>query len=64
MIGVYDVSEADEAASDKETALYNLTAQVIKGETPAVIDMYERAAWGVGATVAETEAAIKKGRKS
>ena len=64
MIGIYDVSEADEAASDKQTALENLSAQVRRGETPAIIDMYERAAWGVGATVAETEAAIKAGRKS
>jgi len=62
MIGVYDVSEADEAASDKETALRNLRSQVERGETPAIIDMYERAAWQCGATVAETEATIKKGR--
>jgi hypothetical protein len=58
----YDVSEADEAATDKETALRNLESQVRQGETPAIIDMYERAAWGVGATVAETEAAIIAGR--
>ncbi len=62
MFKVYDVSEADEAATDKETALRNLVSQVRQGETPAIIDMYERAAWGAGATVAETEAAIKKGR--
>ena len=62
MFNCYDVSEADEAASDKATALYNLTAQVVKGESMGVIDMYERAAWGAGATVAETESAIKKGR--
>jgi hypothetical protein len=64
MLGDYDVTEADEAATDKHTALSNLTAQVSQGETPAIIDMYERAAWGVGASVLETESAIKRGRKS
>jgi len=63
MIGVYDVSEADEAASDKETALRNLRSQVERGETPAIIDMYERAAWGVGATVKETEEVIQQARR-
>jgi len=62
MIGVYDVSEADEAATDKSTALRNLESQVIRGETPAIIDMYERAAWGTGATVKETEEVIRQAR--
>lgn len=57
-----EITEADEAATDKATALSNLRAQVSQGETPAIIDMYERAAWGAGASVAETEEAIKKGR--
>ncbi len=59
---VYDITEADEAATDKETALRNLESQVIKGETPAIIDMYERACWNVGATVGETEAVIRRAR--
>lgn len=57
-----DITEADEAASDKETALRNLEAQVTQNETPAIIDMYERAAWKAGATVDETEAVIRRSR--
>ena len=39
-----------------------VTVIKVRMQTPAIIDMYERAAWGVGATVAETEAAIKEAR--
>jgi hypothetical protein len=54
------ISEADEAATSKETAFANLRDQIAKGETDGVIAMYERAAWGAGATVAETEALLKE----
>lgn len=64
MLDCYDVSEADEAASNKWTALENLKSQVVKGESYGVIDMYERAAWGAGATVKETEAAILEGNQT
>ena len=63
MIGLDDVSEADEGATDVPTALENLRFQIRQGESMAVVDMYERAAWGAGATVAETEAAIFYGRQ-
>lgn len=58
-----EITEADESATDKETALRNLESQVIKGETPAIIDMYERAAISCGATVAECEAIIRSARR-
>lgn len=61
MIGVYEVTEGDEAAADKETALANLREQAAKGETQGVVGMYELAAWKVGATPQETEQAIKAG---
>lgn len=57
------VSEADEAATDKATALANLREQVAKGESMGVVAMYERAAWHAGASVVETEAAMKAGRE-
>jgi len=49
------VEEADEGATSKEAALRNLGDQVRRGEGPAVVDMYERAAWGAGATVASIQ---------
>lgn len=52
------ITEADEAAHDKVSALRNLRAQVLAGEGQGVVSMYERAAWNEGATVAETEAVI------
>lgn len=51
------MTEADEAAKDKATALENLREQVQKRESAGVVDMYERAAWNAGATVEETERA-------
>jgi hypothetical protein len=58
------ITEADEAANNsKELALLNLTEQVAKGETMGVISMYEVAALELGATLAETEAAIANGRE-
>lgn len=60
---MFDVTEADETAVDKETALYNLWAQVAMKETEGVIAMYERAAWGAGATVRETEEILRRIRK-
>jgi hypothetical protein len=64
MFGVYDVSEADEAATTKERALSNLRAQVMQAEAMGVIDMYERAAWRAGATVSETEATVNDARRA
>ena len=58
------MTEADEAAKDKPTALANLREQVAKGESAGIVDMYERAAWNVGATVQETDAAMKAGREA
>jgi len=55
---VLEVTEADEAATSKWVAIQNLCDQVARGETAGVIAMYERAAWGAGASVFETEAAI------
>jgi len=52
------MTEADESAISKAVALSNLRDQVRKLETSGVIDMYERAAWSAGASVAETEAVI------
>jgi hypothetical protein len=60
MSDLFDVTEADEAATSKRVALDNLRAQLAKRETMGVVDMYERAAWGAGATVAETEAVIRE----
>lgn len=57
------MTEADEAAKDKATALDNLREQVAKRETAGVIAMYQVAAWNVGATVGETDAAMKAGRE-
>lgn len=59
-----DITEADEAASDKNQALDNLRSQVNKGETMGIVAMYERSAWHAGATVAETEAIIAGKEKS
>ena len=53
-----DLTEADEAATSKEVALANLRDQIAKDETHGVIAMYERAAWGAGASVKETEAIL------
>lgn len=58
-----NVSEADESATDKLTALANLREQAAKGETMGVVSMYELAAWKVGATPLETEDAIKQGNE-
>jgi hypothetical protein len=58
------ITEADEAATDKRTALDNLGDQIAKGETAGVIAMYERAAWGAGASVAETEAVFRDRRRA
>lgn len=52
------ITEADEAATSKQTALENLEAQVNRRETQGIIAMYERAAWGCGASVRETEDVI------
>jgi hypothetical protein len=57
------ITEADEAATDKEIALRNLEDQIWNGETQGIIAMYERAAWSAGATVAETEAIFKARRR-
>ena len=57
------ISEADEASrNNKEIALANLREQVIGRESMGIIDMYERAAWNCGATVAETDAILREGR--
>ena len=56
------MTEADEAVKDKPTALANLQEQVSKRESAAIVDLYERAAWNVGATVQETDAAMARGR--
>jgi hypothetical protein len=55
-----EITEADEAATDARTALDNLRAQLATQETQGVIAMYERAALGAGATVAETEAVFRE----
>lgn len=60
---MFDVTEADEAATSIHRALSNLYDQVIRRETPAIVDMYERAAWNAGATVAQTEATIREARR-
>jgi hypothetical protein len=57
-----EITEADEAATDKETALRNLFSQVVHDETMGVIAMYERAAWNAGATPGETDEIIQKAR--
>lgn len=57
----FETSEADESATDRATALANLREQVIKRETQGVIAMYERAAWNAGATIEETNRAMKEG---
>lgn len=62
-MNLFDFSEADEAATDKRAALDNLRSQLAKGETEGVIAMYERAAWGVGATKSETEAVFREVRR-
>ena len=56
---MFEISEADEAATSKEAALDNLRSQVSRKETPAIVDMYERAAWNAGVTVAETEEILR-----
>ncbi len=48
-----DITEADEAATDKVTALSNLQYQIVKGETMGIIGMYEQAAINAGASGAE-----------
>lgn len=58
-----EVSEADEAATDKATALANLREQFEKGETHGVVAMYIQAAWNAGASVAETEQVLNDARK-
>lgn len=62
MGSIFDITEADEAADSKERALENLRDQVAKRETVGVIAMYERAAWGAGASVQETEAILRVSR--
>jgi hypothetical protein len=52
-------TEADDGWPNKPTALAALRAQIAKRETAGVIDMYERAAWRAGASVAETEAILR-----
>lgn len=56
------IEEADEACYGKQSALTNLALIVQQGETMGVIDMYERAAWRNGASVAETEFTIRTAR--
>jgi len=63
MIDTYDVSEAEEAATIKDRALANFREQIRKGEFFGVIDLYERAAWDVGASVVETEAIREEERR-
>ena len=54
-----DFSEADESAGgNPERAMAALRDVVRKGETPAVIDMYERACWRVGISPDDTALAI------
>lgn len=60
---IFEITEADEVATMKDRALSNLRAQVMACESHGVIDMYERAAWGAGATVAETEAILNEARR-
>jgi hypothetical protein len=55
-----EISEADEVAFTKKTALENLQDQVIKNESEGIVAMYERAAWRAGATVRETETTIRE----
>ena len=56
--GHYGPPKISEGPTDKETSLDSLARAVRLGETPFVIDSYERAAWAVGATAAETERTI------
>ena len=56
---MFEVTEADEAATDKARALENLRWQVLRHEAVGIIAMYERAAWGAGASVQETEAILR-----
>lgn len=53
------MTEADESAKDKETALANLRHQIIQEETLGVIWMYERAAHRAGASWDEIAATAK-----
>jgi hypothetical protein len=57
------ITEADEAAGDKERALENLRDQVRKGETMGVIEMYEQAARKAGATTEECLQAARAGMR-
>ena len=61
MSDLFDVTEADEAATTKQVALDNLRSMIAQKETQGVIAMYERAAWNAGASVRETEAIFKGG---
>jgi hypothetical protein len=56
------MSEADECASDVETALANLRRGVQSRETMGVLAMYERAALRAGATALETDAILAEER--
>lgn len=55
-------TEADEGATTKARALYNLAAQTAKGETMGVVQMYENAAVMRGASFDETERFATIGR--
>lgn len=59
-----NIEEADEQCYGKQSALTNLSLIVRQGESMGVIDMYERAAWRQGATVAETEFTITTARRT
>jgi hypothetical protein len=63
MRDIDEITEADEAATSKATALENLRAQVASDESMGIVDMYERAAWGAGASVAETDAVLREDRE-
>lgn len=61
LVGWYasqDFSEADSPDLTPEQALDALCSVVRSGETPAVIDMYERACWNCGISPDETAATI------
>ena len=61
LVGWYaaqEFSEADSPDLTPDKAMAALRSVVQAGETPAVIDMYERACWNCGITPDETAAQI------
>jgi hypothetical protein len=59
-----EITEADESAADKATALRNLEWQVLSHQGQGLIDMFEFTALTCGATLDETEGVIAAARQA